>query len=183
QGLPVNLPVETYFGNPDVSHVFADVDLGSVLIEHQAGPVNIRNRTLIGNYDRGYQNFVPGAVTADGTQDSVSGYNNATWRRNLFNQTDVAYTLHTGRIKHALVSGIEAGRQLTNNFRNTAYFNNSSTTLIVPLTATVFSTPVRFRQSATDADNHLETNLAAAYVQDQVELSRHVQFVAGVRFD
>ena len=45
------------------------------------------------------------------------------------------------------------------------------------------STPVTFRQSATDADNHLETNVAAAYVQDQVELSRYVQVIAGLRFD
>ena len=29
-----------------------------------------------------------------------------------------------------------------------------------------------FRQSATDADNHLTTNVAAVYAQDQVELSR-----------
>ena len=40
-----------------------------------------------------------------------------------------------------------------------------------------------FRQSATDADNHLRTNVAAVYAQDQVELSRQVQVVGGVRFD
>ena len=37
------------------------------------------------------------------------------------------------------------------------------------------TTPVTFRQSATDADNHLRTNVAAIYVQDQIELSPHVQ--------
>ena len=40
-----------------------------------------------------------------------------------------------------------------------------------------------FRQSATDADNHLKTNVAATYVQDQIELSRYVQVIAGLRFD
>jgi catecholate siderophore receptor len=43
--------------------------------------------------------------------------------------------------------------------------------------------PVTFRQSATDADNHLRTNVAATYAQDQIELSRHLQLVAGLRFD
>jgi hypothetical protein len=38
---------------------------------------------------------------------------------------------------------------------------------------------VTFRQSATDADNHLRTIVAAAYVQDQIELSSHVQVVRG----
>ena len=41
-----------------------------------------------------------------------------------------------------------------------------------------------FRQSATDADNHLETNVAAIYVQDQIELSTHARrSSAGLRFD
>ena len=47
----------------------------------------------------------------------------------------------------------------------------------------MITTPVTFRQSATDADNHLRTNLAAAYVQDQIDLSRHLQLVGGIRFD
>jgi catecholate siderophore receptor len=42
---------------------------------------------------------------------------------------------------------------------------------------------VTFRQSATDANNHVRTNLGAAYVQDQAELSRLVQVIGGVRFD
>src|SRR5262249_36121438 len=36
---------------------------------------------------------------------------------------------------------------------------------------------------ATDADNHLKLNLGATYVQDQVQLSRHLQAVVGLRFD
>src|SRR6185503_12388532 len=40
-----------------------------------------------------------------------------------------------------------------------------------------------FRQTATDADSHQLPNLGAAYVQDQLELSIHVQLVTGLRFD
>jgi len=39
--------------------------------------------------------------------------------------------------------------------------------------------PAVFRQSATDADNHVRTNLAAVYAQDQVELSPKLQAIAG----
>ena len=53
----------------------------------------------------------------------------------------------------------------------------------MPFTAPTISTPVTFRQNATDADNHLTTNVAAAYAQDQIELSQHLQVVAGLRFD
>lgn len=183
QGRPADTDVATYFGNPDESHAKARVDLGSATIEHQAGAMTIRNRALVGGYDRRYQNFVPGAVTVDKTQVALSAYNADTQRLNVFNQTDLTYRASIGRVRHTLLAGAEVGRQLTDNFRNTGYFNNTATSILVPYANPVISTPVTFRQSATDADNHLTTNLAAAYVQDQIELSRHVQAVAGLRFD
>jgi catecholate siderophore receptor len=179
QGRPVDVDASTYFGNPNQSHVGARVNLGSAAIERQFGRLTVRNRTSVGNYDRGYQNFVPGAVTADGAQVSLSAYNNATRRRNVFNQTDLTYSLQTGRIRHRLLAGVEVGRQLTDN----CYFNNSATVLLTPIAQSTIDTPVTFRQSATDADNHLKTNLGATYVQDQVELTARLQLVAGVRFD
>ena len=183
QGRPLDVPIDTFFGNPDLSHVRASVNLGSVNLQQQVGRVILHNRTTFGDYDRGYQNFVPGAVSADKTQDTLTAYNNATKRFNFFNQTDVTYTAHTGKIKHTLLAGAEVGRQLTDNFRNTGFFNNTATSILIPLSAPAITTPTTFRQSATDADNHLITNVAAAYVQDQVELSRYVQLIGGVRFD
>jgi catecholate siderophore receptor len=183
QGKPADLPISTFFGNPNDSHVRARVNLASAAIDHQAGRVNIRNRTLFGDYDRFYQNFVPGVVTANKTQVALSAYNNATHRRNFFNQTDLAYPLSTGRIHHTLLGGAEVGHQQTNNFRNTGFFNNTTTSVLVPYDDPTISTPVIFRQSATEANNHIGTNLGAAYFQDQIELSRYIQLVAGVRFD
>jgi catecholate siderophore receptor len=183
QGRPADVPIETFYGNPDESHVKAAVNLGSVSLDHQAGRVNIRNRTQFGDYDRFYQNFVPGVVSADKSLVSLSTYNNATARFNVFNQTDVSGTVFTGKIRHTLLGGVEVGRQLTDNFRNTGFFNNTATTLQVPYAKPTIFTPVTFRQSLTDADNHLETNLGATYVQDQMRLSRYVQVIAGLRFD
>jgi catecholate siderophore receptor len=183
QGRPADVPISTFYGDPDESKVRARVNLGSAAIEHQSGRLLIRNRTLFGNYDRGYQNFVPGAVTTDKTQVSLSAYNNATGRFNVFNQTDLTYVVFTGPLRHSLLAGAEAGRQLTDNFRNTGYFNDTATSVLAPYGNPVIGAPVTFRQSATDADNHLRTNLGAAYLQDQVELSRRVQVIAGLRFD
>ena len=182
-GRPADLPIETYFGNPNDAYARARVNLLSGTIQHQRGRFNIRNRTLLGDYDRAYQNYVPGAVNASKTQVALTAYNNATKRRNLFNQTDVTMYATTGRFKHTILTGAEFGRQLTDNFRNTGFFNNATTTIQVPFDDPVISTPITFRQSATDANNHLKTNLAATYLQDQIEISRHVQIVAGLRFD
>jgi catecholate siderophore receptor len=182
-GLPVDIDIATFFGNPDESRVRALVNLGIVSVEHQAGRLNIRNRTQFGGYDRFYQNFVPGAMTGNQAQVALSAYNNATERLNVFNQTDLTYSLSTRRIRHTFLGGVEVGRQLTDNFRNTGFFNNTATSILAPLADPLIHAPVTFRQSATDADNHLMTNIAAIYAQDQIELSRYVQVVAGLRFD
>ena len=182
-GRPAGVPVSMFFGNPSDSRVRAGVNLGSATIEHQLAGVTIRNTTLIGDYDRGYQNYVPGAVTADGMLVAMSAYNNATARRNTFNQTDVSFRAATGAFRHTLLWGAEVGRQSTGNFRNTGYFDGTATSILAPFADPTITTPVVFRQSATDADNHVGTHVAAGYFQDQVELSRFVQVVAGVRID
>src|SRR5689334_7326566 len=182
-GLPVDVPIDTFFGDPDNSRVRAGVNLASAVVEHQAGRFNIRNRTLFGDYDRFYQNYVPGAVTTDKNFVSISSYNNATKRNNIFNQTDVTFSASTGRLHHNFLAGAEVGRQLTDNFRNTGFFNNTTTTTLAPLSNPVINTPVTYRQNATDADNHVRINLGATYVQDQIEVNRYLQVVTGVRFD
>jgi catecholate siderophore receptor len=159
------------------------VNLVSATIDHHVGLLNIRNRTLFGDYDRSYQNYVPGSVTADQTKVALSAYNNATMRRNIFNQIDLTYSLSTARIRHTLLAGAEVGRQLTHNLRNTGFFNNSATTIFVPLSDPAPTTLVTFRPNATDANNYLKAKLGAIYIQDQIDLTRHIQVLAGLRFD
>ena len=62
QGRPAEVDPATFYGNPDLSDVQAEVNLVSGMVEHRAGRMTIRNRTMVGDYDRFYQNYVPGAV-------------------------------------------------------------------------------------------------------------------------
>jgi catecholate siderophore receptor len=182
-GRPADISINTFFGNPKDSYVRALANIGSAMVEHQKGRLNIRNRTLLGGYDRSYQNYVPGAVTQNKSFASLSAYDNATQRLNIFNQTDLTYSTTTGHIRHTFLVGAEGGRQLTDNFRNTGYFNNTLTSILVPYANPTIFSAATFRQSTTDANNHIRTNVGAVYAQDQVELSRYVQLIGGVRFD
>ena len=183
QGRPADVDIATFYGNPDTSQVEARVDIGSATVEHRFRAATLRNHISVGGYDRSYQNFVPGAATPDMRQVSLSSYNNATTRTNIFNQTDLTNTFSTVRVRHTFLAGAEFGRQLTDNFRNTGFFNNTAPSILVDFKSPLTDVPVTFRQSATDADNHLRTNVAAIYAQDQIELSRRLQLVAGLRFD
>ena len=183
QGLPLDIDPSTYFGNPSDSHVRARAHVGSLAVEHRAGDFTIRERASIGGYDRFYQNYVPGAVSADQSQVTLTAYNNATNRTNFFSQTDATYRMQTGTLQHTLLAGMEFGHQDTDNFRNTGFFNDEASSIRVPLTNPTTTVPVTFRQAVTDADNHVLANVAAAFAQDQVEISRQFQVVGGLRFD
>ncbi|HEX7942096.1 MAG TPA: TonB-dependent siderophore receptor, partial [Gemmatimonadaceae bacterium] len=183
-GLPAITPIETFFGDPDVSRSRARVDAGAVVIDRQLGRgVSLRNRTRAVHYDKFYQNVFAGAVDSTGTNVNLQGYNNATTRTNLFNQTDLTGTLATGALRHTLLAGAELSRQSTDNFRNTGYFGATATTTKVPLAEPARTTGVAFRQSATDADNHVRADVGALYAQDQLTLSDHWQAIAGLRVD
>ena len=92
---PADTPINTYFGDPNNSRVRANVHLASTTIDHSIGRLSIRNHTTFGDYDRSYQNYVPGAVTSDKSKVALSAYNNATKRQNLFNQTDATFRVST----------------------------------------------------------------------------------------
>jgi catecholate siderophore receptor len=183
QGLPSDVATDAFVGNPDDARSKARVNFGTVAVEQQMGRATLRNRLMVGDYDKFYQNYVPGVLSADQSTISVSAYNNGTVRRNIFNQTDLGLSAATGPVRHALVVGVEVGRQTTDNLRTTGFFNNSSTAISVPSSDPVVTAPTTFRPNATDADNDVATNVAAVYFQDQVELSRWVRVIAGVRLD
>lgn len=182
-GLPADVPRSTYYGNPDDSHVRIDVNAFTATFEQQFGRMNLRNSTRYGDYDRFYQNYVTGASNADATLVNLSAYNNSSRRKNFFNQTDLTVLATTGPIRHTILAGAEFGNQRTRNFRNTGYFNNSTTSIQVDFDDPLTTVPVTFRQSATDANNRLRLDLGAVYVQDQIAIGRFVQVVAGIRYD
>jgi catecholate siderophore receptor len=186
-GRPVATDPSTFFGNASLSNTHATVDALSASLDHRFSErLTVRSRIGYADYDKFYQNVFPGAVDASGANVSISAYNNATQRQNLFSQTDVVSTLRSGRIGHTILAGVEVGRQVTDNFRNTGFFSSvgaNVTAVSVPLSDPRTSLPVTFRQSATDADNHGIASLAAIYAQDQIALSPHWQVIAGLRYD
>src|SRR3712207_6476560 len=181
---PLGTDVATFFGDPASSYsdVRAHAATATVARETARG-LTLRNHTRLASYRKTYQNVFPGAVNAAGDEVSISAYNNATERRNLFNQTDLTAALSTGPIRHTLLVGGEVGRQSTDNLRNTGYFDNGATAVSAPIARPTISTPVTYRQSATDADNHVVNTVGSVYVQDQITLSRQWQLVAGVRYE
>ena len=189
QGRPSPSPSNRFFGDPDISHADADVNLVNANVEWRPSEMLVvRNHTLFGDYDKFYQNvFAGGAATGTGpipTSVPLQAYNNRNDRQNLFNQTDLVWQTHRGGADHTVLAGVELGRQVSENLRNTGFFDNVATTRVVPFAApTITGVPVTFRQSATDADSHVRATVGAVYLQDQAEITEHLQLIGGIRFD
>jgi catecholate siderophore receptor len=183
-GRPLQTDESTFFGDPEQSPTNATVNLFTVVVDHAISEsVHLRNRTMYADYDKFYQNIFPGAVNAAAGTVQITAYNNEQLRENLFNQTDLLFSFDTGSVGHRFLAGAEFGEQVTDNFRETGYFNDTTTSIQAPLDDPTISIPVTFRQSATDADNHGRATIAAVYVQDQIEFSPQFEAVLGLRFD
>jgi catecholate siderophore receptor len=186
-GKPFDTDPSTFFGNAELSPTEATVDAFNMAIEHELGNgAMLRNRTRYADYDKFYQNVFPGAVNATGSSVRIAAYSHATQRKNLFNQTDLTFAFNTGSIRHKLATGIELGRQETDNQRLTGYFSPfgaTDTSVQAPLADPIVTAPIQFRQSAGDADNHGKATVASVYLQDQIEFSPQWQAIVGVRYD
>lgn len=187
QGRPLDVDPSTFFGDPQQSPTHATVKMANVLIEHRFSDTAVlRNRTRYGGYDKFYQNVYAGAVDPAGTNIALLAYNNATQRRNFFNQTDFNFSLNTGAVAHKFLAGLELGRQETDNFRNTGFFDSvafETLSISVPISDPRTTLPVTFRQGLLDADNDGTAKIAAVYVQDEIALTKRFSVTAGLRFD
>jgi catecholate siderophore receptor len=184
-GVPYNTDRATFFGNPDQSHARNVVDGLYAVLDHDfGGGLTVRNTTRYTDYDKYYQNVYPGSAVNAAGNLTISAYNNSNKRQNFFNQTDFTKKLTAAGRDHTLLFGFELGSQDSANKRNTGFFGGAGTAIgaIVPVT-NPFALATVFRPNATDADNKVKSDTAAAYIQDQIAFSKEWKAIVGLRYD
>ncbi len=175
---------KTFFGDPTKNYSDATVRSGFAILTHDFTPkLKFRNYTRYTDNDKFYQNVYAGSAVTNSGDLTLSAYNNAVKRENFTNQTDLTSKFKIGSIKHTALVGTEIARQNSRAFRNTGFFNNSSTSLTVAAGNPISFTPVTFRQSSSDADSSSQVDIFAGYIQDQIDFSKQWQLTAGLRYD
>lgn len=182
-GRPLDADPGTFFGNAAQSEARADVDAVYAVLEHDFGALQLKNSLRVTRYDKFYRNVFPTTgvpVSAEGLV-TLSAYDNANRRTNVFNQTDLSTRVQSGGIEHTLLAGLELGHQDSTNRRHSGFFG-ASPTVTVPLSDPI-ATATSFRSNGTDADNTVQADIAALYVQDQMAFSEALKLLAGLRYD
>jgi catecholate siderophore receptor len=93
------------------------------------------------------------------------------------NQTDFIARFSTGRVEHALVTGIDLTRE--NNTRVTRTADNMPTTLLNPNPEDVFTGPITINPIVGD----VTANSQALYLFDTAKLGQKWEFNGGLRWD
>jgi catecholate siderophore receptor len=188
-GGPVNVSRSQFFGDPDRSNSNADVLSFNAFFEHKFDiGITVNNRTNYAQYDKFYENVFPASPVSVNDMLSLRAYNNTSDRENIFNQTNLLYSLNTGPVAHTLLAGIEVGRQITDDRRQTGFFDVDNepprdSFLRVPFSDPITKAPITFVTRNQDADNRSVVDILSLYIQDQIELLPQLQAIAGVRYD
>lgn len=186
-GRPFNADPSTFFGNADQSTARSNVDGAYAIVEHDlGGGQQLKNSLRVTHYDKFYQNVFPATGVAVSTEGNVTlnAYNNANDRTNIFNQTDLTTKFKTRGLEHTLLIGLELGHQDSTTKRNTGFFGaGAGTTSVTVPASNPVATATSFRQNGTDANNNVQADIAALYVQDQIALSTEWKLLAGLRYD
>jgi catecholate siderophore receptor len=171
---------KTLFGDPDFNNASSQTHIARFRIDHEASDsLSINFTGQYANYDKAYQNVVPGST--DGTTVSLSGYRDTTKRENLIAQGNLVWQGSTGAIGHTLLAGFEASRQDTQNARQNLRFAGDQSSVSVALDRVLTIPAVSLTPTTRSRDSKL--TVLAAYLQDQLEIGDFVQLIGGIRYE
>lgn len=193
-GVPSPADRSTFFGNPNFNRAETSLDRVYAIVDHKFDPSFwVRNTTSYVHYNKFYQNIYPGASVQPDNSVRLDAYNNQAIRDNVFNQTDFTYKFTAGITKHTLLFGAEFGHQETSNQRYNGTFAGDGCLSTVAATPTAagqcrvpFSSPTIFSNvtfNTLQSRSHVVADVASAYIQDQMQVTRYFEVLAGVRHD
>lgn len=170
-----------FFGSAAQSPTATETNAFNALLEHTFdNGLTLRNRTRYADYDKFYQNVYAGGAVLNNGNVRINAYRDETQRTNLINQTDLIWEVNTGSVRHKLLAGMELARQDTDNMRRQPTANSELVGNFSALSPVVI-TPVTFNGIRRNQTSQVD--IAAFYLQDQLELNDHWQAVLGLRYD
>ena len=190
-GEPVRGFTRTFFGDPDDSYARVNANIATLAIEHDFGNgLTLRNRTLLGDYKKFYQNIFANSPVLPATAElperaKLGAYNNRNDRQNIFSQTDLVWENRLARVDQTVLIGFELGHEKSRNLRNTGALSGDC--LLgdgsVPLSDPTCDVDAIWAPIVSDANNRVTADVAAIYAQDQIRPAEWIEIVAGLRFD
>ncbi len=182
---------DTYFGDPNASFSKFEGHVATATLEHAfASGLQFRQHVSYNHYDKFYQNIFA-ATSVDGAGNfevgeigggDDGGYNSGTDRESFFSQTDFSYKFSSGDLmRHTVAFGADFSWQDQRNTRFIPTFAGGVGGLILNIANPTSFVPVSFNTQTRDRNVDLKTQ--GFYVQDQIEITKYFEVIAGIRYD
>lgn len=177
-GAPITGYRDRFFGVPDVNRTRLEAHIAKLRVDGALTEDLAFSTTLLfGDYDKVYTNVYPnGAATGQNGAVALAAYADATARENLLVQSNLVWSVTTGKVSHKILFGLEYGDQDSANQRRNGVLSNATFNLANPVFPTVTF-------PALSRDTVSTVNTFSFYVQDQISLGERFEIVAGLRFD
>lgn len=197
---PARVDRRNYYGFRDGNHLRTKADVGTARVEHSlSSSTSLRNQFRYANYNRDVRiseaqipTAQPGGPLTPGSSLESLVVN----RRQIAvnsdesfaqNQFDVTTRFATGGLRHALVVGVEAGRETSSPIRPTYCIPGANPPCSDPVPQTSLVNPNprdTFTGSITSTSYTDVSSLSlAAYVLDTVKLGNRWELSGGIRWD
>lgn len=181
-GLPVDVPVSTYYGAAnarDADYSQADITALGFTLQHRFNDkLALRNAYRYYDYTLDRGNTLVASVNETALTASLNHSNLQRKEHGWFNQTELTQKAWLGDTMHQILYGAEFGQQNKDQVSRTQ--NNVATVALFNPVLPVLSRVVNVAPST---DNLGIMKTASAYVQDLVALSDEWKALAGVRYD
>ena len=200
-GRPVEALRNIVFGDPENNFSTLEAHIFRAAIEHKfTDDVKGNFSAFYGDYDKVYSNFFANNYFPDTNQVELDGYIDTTERENLILSGNVVGEFSTGDIGHTLMFGSEfiqtdsdqnrinpefSTRTGNDNLRNDRENFIAQRPVDILGLAGTNANGVVFTAPFTDLndDTRVSLDVFSFYVQDEIELSEHLDVVLGARFD
>ncbi len=190
-GRPLEGFQDTFFGSPNANFSKFESHVATATLEHEFDSgLQFRQHVSYNHYDKFYQNiFAASSVDAAGNFEigeigggDDGGYNSGTDRESFFSQTDFSYKFNSGDLmRHTVAFGADFSWQDQRNTRFIPTFAGGVGGLIINVSNPASFVPVSFDIQTRDRNVDLKTQ--GFYIQDQVEITKYFEVIAGIRYD
>ena len=197
-GRPVEAFENVVFGDPNLNLATLEAHLFRASLQHAFNDSLKGNfNAFYGDYDKFYQNFYVSGYDQANTPDVVTldGYADNTQRENLILSGNLIGEFNTGNVQHTMIAGVEfietaSDQDRYNAFWDTTLDDNEMFLVTRPLdlrngvgtNANGNLTSNDFSVDLND-DTHVDIDVFSAFIQDEIQITDHLDLILGARFD
>lgn len=196
-GRPVEAFRDIVFGDPELDTTELQSHVLRANLEHRfSDRLKSTFSAVYGDYDKLYQNIYPAVYDQAANPDRIGldGYVDTTERRSLIVSGNLIGEFETGAFGHTIVAGAEYIDTVNDNDRFNPVWSDSNDdveffTVQRPLAVrggvgTAFNgNPTTVAFSDLNDDTEADVSVFSAYIQDEIEVSDHLDIILGARFD